>query len=169
MPLRNKHKIYACDLIVPNCSISSAYTETVSIHIQLVCELIEEHYHLLVTSPELSPCLPCERTPIGRWPEGVRPFRASTLSRSALSGRKGREGEERGKGGKEKKGGREGRRRKGEGREGEEMGRGGKEKKGGGEGRRRKGEGRDGGRKERREGGTCRKGEKQLKVYWLYT
>ena len=35
-------------------------------------------------SPELRPDFPCERTPSGSCPDGVRPFSANTLSRSAL-------------------------------------------------------------------------------------
>ena len=55
--------------------------------------------------PVLSPCLPCESTPIGSWPEGVKPFRASTLSRSALGeGGEGREGGREGGKGREGKG-----------------------------------------------------------------
>ena len=47
-------------------------------------KMINHKQQLLDDSPELRPDFPSERTPTGSCPDGVKPFRASTLSRSAL-------------------------------------------------------------------------------------
>ena len=53
--------------------------------------LLGRPYQVLKPLPVLSPALPSDSTPTGSWPDGVRPFKARTLSRSTL--RKGREEE----------------------------------------------------------------------------
>ena len=43
-------------------------------------------YDVIMISPVESPAFPSDSTPSGSWPEGVRPFSASTSSLSSLQG-----------------------------------------------------------------------------------